>query len=250
MSSSIGYSPTHQFQKRFLLCTLFVLLAVGLGAKSILPTKSSEMLTCRVGSYWIYDTNSREQQESGEIKTVRAKTKYTVVDAARGKDIAAAMVEWKDLSGAEPASYYIRLVFDNIRFYEYEVSAEERTSTWTSLKNAIAAGQKPQVPDESSLQMILPSEIGTRWDEEGGPDRTDNMYCWYVENIRAVPAQTEIANIRMPDKTSAYTISFRTCPDHQTRTFVPGIGFIDYQYRHHGTISDTDERLVEFRQGS
>lgn len=250
MSMPIGNSPTNQFTKKSLLGGALLVLAIGFGVHSMLPTKSAEMLSCRVGSYWVYDTNSREQLESGEIKTVSTKKKFTVLDAINGKNISVALVECKDLSGVEPATYSIRLVFDNIRFYEYDVAADDKTSSWEALKNQIASGKKLEAPDENSLQMILPSEIGTKWDEEGGPNRTDNMYCWFVENIRALPAATEIANNKISDKTAAYTISFRTCPDHQVKTFVPGIGFIDSQYRHHGTVCDTDERLVEFRQGS
>ncbi len=188
--------------------------------------------------------------ESGEIKTVSAKKRVTVLDAISGENVAVALVECCDLSGAEPSTYAIRMIFNNVRLYEYELPAEQRTSSWESLKKLVASGKKPEAPEESSLQMILPSEVGTRWDQEGGADRTDNMYCWFVENIHAVPASSEIANNKVPDKTSAYTISFRTCPDEQVKTFIPGIGFIDSKYRHHGTVCDTDERLVEFHRGS
>lgn len=249
MRMPIGDS-LHQFSKRSLLCAAFVVLSVGFGVHAVLPAKSAEMLSCRVGSYWIYDTSSREQLESGVVKTVSAKKRLTVLDAINGDDFAVALVECSDLSGAEPSTYSIRMVFNNVRLYEYEVPAEQRTSSWQSLKKSVASGQKPDAPDESSLQMILPSEIGTSWDQEGGTDRTDNMYCWFVENIHAVPASTLIANNKISDNTSAYTISFRTLPDHQVKTFVPGIGFIDSQYRHHGTVCDTDERLVEFHRGS
>ena len=115
MRMPIGNFPLHQFSKRSLLALAFVVLAVGVGVHTVGPTKPAEMLSCRVGSYWIYDTSSREQLESGEIKTVSAKKRVTVLDAISGENVAVALVECCDLSGAEPSTYAIRMIFNNVR---------------------------------------------------------------------------------------------------------------------------------------
>ncbi len=250
MSTAISRISANSFPIRSLVAIVAVVL-FGLCIRPFMDAKDAQMLPCRIGSYWIYDTVSREQVESGATETVKAKNKLTVIDSIERPGIDVALVERKDLYGREPVSFTIRVVFDNNRFYEYDVSDEERANTWSTLKSSVAGGEKPEFPDESSLQMELSSKVGTTWDQEGTvPDRTDNMYCWCVEKIRSVPASTEIAGVRLPQNTSEYTIAFRTCPDHQIRTFVPGIGFVHLQYRHHGTICDSDEQLVEFHSGS
>ncbi|MBX9669197.1 MAG: hypothetical protein K2X93_16350 [Candidatus Obscuribacterales bacterium] len=232
---------------------LLVAAAVGvmgfLWFHPFVPSEPGEIVPCRIGSYWIYDSVTREQVDEKAPQTVTTKLKLTVIDAIRRPGIDTSLIERRDLSGREPVSYNVRLVFDNNRYYEYDLSDEERLDTWSKLKNLVAAGKRPDTPEESSLQMVLPGKVGTKWDEESTPGRKDNMYCWYVESTRALPASTEIAGVHFPQSTTEYTVAFRTCPDHQIRKFVPGIGFIDTQYRHHGTICDSDEHLVEFHGG-
>jgi hypothetical protein len=46
-----------------------------------------------------------------------------------------------------------------------------------------------------------------------------------------------------------YSLEFRTNPDDTEFSFVPGIGITKYNYHHHGTVADTELRLVEFHPG-
>ncbi len=246
MVTAIIRSPA--FSVFFFLTQAFALVMIGFCVlASLLPT-TVEMIPSGVGTYWVYDFDSREQGAGTEVKTVKTKHKLTVLEEVTRPGIKIALVEKKDLSGREPLAYVVRQVFNNDRFYEYDVAAEERESEWVTLRNSVAAGQMPEVPEENCLQMVLPAKVGTFWDNEGTPDRTDGMYCWRIEKIGSTQVFREIAGIRVPHNTAEYTMAFRTCPDHQLRTYVPGLGFTNMQYRHHGTVLDTDEHLIEFHQ--
>lgn len=244
MSLAINRVLTNRLPTRSFVAIVFVVFGVCVHLFG--TARNTDMMPTSIGSYWIYDTLTREQVEGGSIQTVKTKVKFTIVDSIKGDGVEAGLVERKDLSGHEPISYSARLVVDNNRFYENDMSKED----WRTLKSSIAAGQKQALPEESSLQMVLPSEVGSKWDLEGGPDRTDNMYCWCIEKTRLVQASSEIAGVVLTQETTEYTLAFRTCPDHQIKRFVPGIGFTDIQYSHHGTVSDSDEHLVEFHTGS
>jgi hypothetical protein len=41
-------------------------------------------------------------------------------------------------------------------------------------------------------------------------------------------------------------MEYWTLPDDQKIELSPGIGILTYRYHHHGTVADTDLRLVEF----
>jgi hypothetical protein len=48
---------------------------------------------------------------------------------------------------------------------------------------------------------------------------------------------------------SAYVLGYRTLPDEETLTLVPGIGITSFAYVHHGTIVEANVHLVAYRRG-
>jgi hypothetical protein len=48
---------------------------------------------------------------------------------------------------------------------------------------------------------------------------------------------------------SAFSIAYRSLPDHQTLVFVRGLGIVEYTYDHHGTVASARARLVDFSRG-
>lgn len=70
-------------------------------------------------------------------------------------------------------------------------------------------------------------------------------YCWFVENER--PFDTKpFPNATALKHPHEFSCVFRTSPDHSIMNFVPGLGITGYLYKHHGTLSETDLKLVEF----
>jgi hypothetical protein len=51
-------------------------------------------------------------------------------------------------------------------------------------------------------------------------------------------------------KVNQYQLVYRTLPDHQIIEFAPNIGITRYTYVHHGTVSETDLKLIEFHLGT
>lgn len=69
------------------------------------------------------------------------------------------------------------------------------------------------------------------------PDRTDNLYCWYVER-------------RVKERgVSGWELSYRTMPAHEFIDIVPGLGVTRFIYEHHGTVASVDARLVSYSPG-
>jgi hypothetical protein len=48
------------------------------------------------------------------------------------------------------------------------------------------------------------------------------------------------------DEQPVFRMEYWTLPDDQKIELVPGLGVLSYRYHHHGTLADTDLRLVEF----
>jgi len=75
-------------------------------------------------------------------------------------------------------------------------------------------------------------------------DRDDTFFAWYVES--AIPADSAMVRMGAQRRDSAFTISYRSLPDHQILVFVRGLGIVEYTYGHHGTVANARARLVEF----
>lgn len=81
----------------------------------------------------------------------------------------------------------------------------------------------------------------------GDPKRDDTMYAWLAQAVG--PAR--LAGIRGVSRALSgkqYELIYRTNPDHQIATWVPGVGMTAYIYSHHGTASEVDVKLIELRR--
>ena len=47
----------------------------------------------------------------------------------------------------------------------------------------------------------------------------------------------------------AFTLTYRTSPDHTITTIVPGLGVVAYEYAHHGTVDEVSVALKSFTPG-
>jgi hypothetical protein len=93
---------------------------------------------------------------------------------------------------------------------------------------------------------LLPREI---YGETGQLTRSDGMYCWRVLD----EYEADLSNIKGigdGEPRTVYQVRWGGLPDHTVFWFAPGVGIIRYVYSHHGTVSDVDVRLTEFRSGA
>jgi len=104
--------------------------------------------------------------------------------------------------------------------------------------------------DDESLILVMPAHEGDLFgrDAETAP-RTDGMYAWSVERIETA-SLAGIKGVAADVPRTEYVVAYRTLPDHQVATYVPGIGMTSYVYSHHGTVSEVNVKLVEFHAGT
>jgi hypothetical protein len=113
--------------------------------------------------------------------------------------------------------------------------------------------EQPSDPLTGLLQdddvfLHWPLQKGEKFCDAEGMARPDRRYCWVVQSSR--PASLDSATGIPPGTRTEFVIQYRTNPDHVQFTFVPGIGLSTYEYHHHGTVADTELKLVEFHQPS
>jgi hypothetical protein len=100
---------------------------------------------------------------------------------------------------------------------------------------------------DHDLFLELPLEKGKKFCDADGMARPDTHYCWVVDSV--APAVLDTIKGTSSEQRKAYGIQFVTLPETIAFTFVPGVGFTTYQYHHHGTVADTELKLVEFHLG-
>ena len=97
-------------------------------------------------------------------------------------------------------------------------------------------------PDDWILQ--LPLADGRKFCDQQAMKREDGEYCW----VTGPPHPADLRGVKglAPRTRTAYEITYATNPDDTEFEFVDGVGITSYQYHHHGTIAETELRLVEF----
>jgi hypothetical protein len=77
-------------------------------------------------------------------------------------------------------------------------------------------------------------------------DRPDGFYAWIVES--AIPPVRGASWSPLAHGASGWRLAYRTLPDHELLDFAPGVGITRYVYSHHGTVAETNVRLLTVRQ--
>src|SRR5260370_12092041 len=149
-----------------------------------------------------------------------------------------------DWSNGKPQPSDSLLIESGGKFY---VVANERfTDALHQLEQP--SGDLSNLLRDDDLFLRWPLQHGQKFCDSEGMARPDDWYCWVVESSRLNILQgiTGVPSRKRPE----FRIAYRTNPDHIRFTFVPEIGLTTYEYRHHGTVADTELRLVEFHQPS
>lgn len=198
------------------------------------------------GNWWLYSAKVRwTVTNSNVVRSARVRWKMEVTDAYRQGQIAVAILRRRpwDLGWYEP----------QVQPGKYAIIRDGRS--YYLLTN----------PDENGLKQELRARgaIPEEWAEEVWfklpltehglfcpPDekREDRMYCWAVDNIGRTTL-TGISGVK-PQTAMEYSLAFRTLPDHEIVTIVPGVGIVSWIYSHHGTVADADVKLVAFHRGA
>lgn len=210
------------------------------------PETSAHPFPMTPGTSWTYvgqvrwqDQNNTNHEE--QVSWHTEVTKFVEHPAANARVAAIhgypSDLDWTD---GKPDSEYRPLVESGGRFYL--LSAETLPATLKRLDDTADNLAGLLSPDDLILEWPLGQ--GWRFCDPKGIVRTDQLYCWFVENV----APSNLG--KMPGVKSLprdeYQLSYKTNPDQVNVSFVPGIGITHYEYHHHGSIADTTLSLTEF----
>ncbi|MCB0181898.1 MAG: hypothetical protein KDI62_26955 [Anaerolineae bacterium] len=195
------------------------------------------------GAAWVYE-GTVKWQEGSEVLEDNVTWSMEVIDTVDRLHVKGYLLQGIPLDlawyepGKAPGTHVIVQVGTKY-FYGDE-------TTWSRLQD----------PDDLLLELVtegdlfldLPLQANKYFGETAQITRSDFAYFWVVEGAETVSLENVKGADSQGDLTQ-YTLAFRTLPDHQLVDFVPGVGITHYVYVHHGTVSEADVRLVEFRAG-
>jgi hypothetical protein len=207
---------------------------------------SSHPFPMTPGTAWVYQGQVRWQDQNNttheeQVSWNTEVTKFVEHPAVNARVAAIhgypSDLDWTD---GRPDAEYRPLVESAGRFYL--LSADTFPATLKRLDDPTDNLSGLLNPDDLILEWPLGQ--GWRFCDPKGIVRTDQLYCWFVENV----APSTLG--KMPGMKTAprdeYQLSYKTNPDHVSVSFVPGIGVTHYEYHHHGAIADTTLNLAEF----
>lgn len=98
-----------------------------------------------------------------------------------------------------------------------------------------------------NLLFRWPLKQGMKFGDPESVKRDDARYCWFVAEQRT----RNLDEIRgLPPRSAEVSLlRYVTNPDDTGYELTPGVGILSYEYHHHGTVADTNLKLVEFHPG-
>lgn len=229
-----------------------VILATACSWKGVAqpPEETQEWFPLSKGTTWVYEGTCKwTRSGSGEVAEKPVTWTMQVMETLTRCQVTAAVVKGYPLdlahfeNGKVPGDYLIVRVGPGKYYLLRQNRAEEALRRLRDERDLLHG----LVRDEEII-LDIPLVRGKIYGETEQITRQDQSYSWIVEDAR--PAKLRgIKGIASAGRKVEYEITLRTRPDHQIVDFVPGIGITRYVYGHHGTVSQTDVRLVEFHRG-
>jgi len=174
----------------------------------------ADFLPLKTGTTWTYRAQVEWTDEEDNVRKDTITWSSVVLSVHRKGTRTAAVIEGLplELSFYQPGQlrgYFVFVENEHGVFFEMVDSREEAESIARE--------------SEGELLIAKPPVVGHCVDPDG---------CWSVE-----------------EKLSrGWLLTYRTNPDHQLITFVPGVGITRYQYEHHGTVARVDAELTSLRR--
>jgi hypothetical protein len=227
-----------------------VVLGGGLFASAQVDEGARQGFPLVPGTEWVYRGLVRSSEEGSTVGKVTGVTwKMSVVRTVEREGVLAAIVSgfpgdlnWSDGHAEPQRSLLLRT--EDAKFY--------LKSEWVT-QSALDQLDNPKYPlreliDPDDWIFQMPLAAGKRFCDEQAMKREDGEYCWvtgspHPVDLRAVKGLT-------PGTRTAYEVTYATNPDDTEFEFVGGVGITSYQYHHHGTIAETELRLIEFHPAS
>ena len=211
---------------------------------------SSGLFPLSEGTKWTYQGVVRWSHEnSNDVSETQVTWTTEVEQVIRREHLTAAVIRgfpsdlnWSD-GNPEPANTLL-VALDRGEYYLLQ--NEEIRDSLKRLQNTSDSLHGFPDPDDGFLRSPLAK--GKKFCDPDGMARDDDMYCWAVNSVESV----SLTNVKglAPKRYEVYEMGYRTNPDDITLQLLPGVGVIRYQYHHHGTVAETDVKLVAFHTGA
>jgi hypothetical protein len=224
------------------MVSVFMLVIAGQGSGS---QTIEEQLKLQAGNYWIYKgkvawaDESKPAHEGSDQITWKVK----ILEATVRGDLKAYVVNgsFDDLTWYSPGKkpdQYLWIVYKN-RFYTKLLNTELRERVRDPLDDLTSVIEGDQPVLQFPLQL---NQCTTELKREDSGQREDLRYCWYLSGRSRQPLGVKSFTRR---RVTTWTASYQTAPDDQILSFAPGVGFVAYDFSHHGTIAEAHVKLVE-----
>ncbi len=230
--------------------TLLLLLVCVCGAQKDQP---APIIPLAKGTTWVYQAHLKYTVANTSPVIVREKDvrwRMEVMETVSGKGFRAAFIKgapwdlpWYEPGVTDRGDYLFVTVGDTT----YQLQDKEALETYRTLKISGVTQEVRKMLSEGHVWFRTPLRDSATYCEAGQPAQLGGMYCWHVDEVKKI----DLARIAGLDGTirTGYIMAYRTNPDHQILTLVPGIGITAWAYAHHGTVDEVDARLVEFHRG-
>jgi hypothetical protein len=223
-----------------------LLVSASVRAQSDSSLKS--LLRLKPGNYWVYSgvAESTGLSKPGEPLTVKkfpVRWKIEILEETSRDDLRAYLVRggFLDLAWFEPKRKrqdYLWIAYDG-RFYSLQLTADLLKAFRDPKADLLSHIESEQPLIQLPLTNLSCAEPLVENSQE--VKRDDFFYCWFFQEkkkrrVNAIGLGTRSMEV--------WELWYRSNPDHQILGFAPHIGFVSYDFAHHGTPSEAHVKLV------
>jgi hypothetical protein len=213
-----------------------LLLAV-CGAASLEAQSASPLFPMAKGTTWTYTGTVGIQGKDAKLEEIHLSWQTEVVESVDRGPMKAALVRGdpRDFiwySGEPEHGCYL------------VITVEDRELYFQNSPACVLPPDPSLALSPENLRLKLPARVGDIFAAD--PERkNDGRYAWCVESVNQVNF-SDVKGVPQDRNFDTCLLMYRTNPDHQIATYVPGIGLTEYVYSHHGTPSEVHMKLAEF----
>lgn len=234
------------------VCFIFFLLSMGVGFLSSRAGATGNAILAgfpfEKGDSWIYQGKVAWQVPDSEEKREKSLTwVVSVQESWENNNLKAALMKGfvTDLAfyeeGKKPGEYLLLRAGD---IYYFLIYPERSPELWKRINDPNDPLVGLVSDDELFLELpLFPEKIFGETDQI---TRNDSMYVWVVQEVTTKTFPL-VKGLVPNHPYEEYHLVYQTSPDRTDYYFVPGVGITRYVYLHHGTLSEVDIRLVEYR---
>ncbi len=226
---------------------LLVLFIICLSA-NLFAQDGDNYFPLSAGAKYTY-TGNVKWQEVDDPKVYDSTVTWEVktVDVFTGKDFSAAKME----GSLDDMTFYFRstkptdylLIRSGNRYYKIPGEKKEIDDLFNNIKGT---GKIPKGLLAGG-EIILQTELkkGDYFPDISTKDSSDIAYRWVVDGIGKINI-TDVKGVNPVEQRTLCRLVYITNPDETSVDFVPGVGILNFKYKHNGSASSCDMKLVEF----